>query len=215
MSLGVLLFAFVRSATACLPLIGNNRVLLAVSYVLFLFTGFIYSFTEVGGLSWVLLTAPSGKKATATAAMFSARMIGSLLGTPIGGILFDLVGWTWTNLFGTALLLLPLTLFMPVLMEPIPKVQKSEKGKINLYTSPKYLLAQFLSLVAIASMYAYITYLQPWFASVYGLSKSAYGLYFMGLLVTGFALGSGVSVKLDEILGSIPTCAASLLRTFI
>ena len=41
-------------------------------------------------------------------------------------------------------------------------------------------------------MYAYVPYLQPWFADSFGMSKSVFGLWSMALIVTGFMGGSMV-----------------------
>lgn len=50
------------------------------SSILFFLTGCVYSFTEIGGLAWILMEAPEGGKSKAMAAMMTARMIGGLVG---------------------------------------------------------------------------------------------------------------------------------------
>ena len=78
---------------------------------------FIYSFTEIGGLTWVLATAPEGYKSTAMATLMSARMSGALLGTPVGGVLFDLIGWVYTNCVCALILIVPIFVFSSTLLQ--------------------------------------------------------------------------------------------------
>ena len=75
-----MLFACVRVATACLPLLPDGDVMATATAIIFLLTGFVYSFSEIGALTWVLLTAPDGKRTTAVATLTSARVIGALIG---------------------------------------------------------------------------------------------------------------------------------------
>ena len=111
LALGISMFAVVRLMCAMLPLVGTGTPLLVASLIVFLLTGCVYAFSEVGALSWVLYTAPKGQKVPAMAALMTSRMMGALFGTPVGGILFDLIGWPLTNIVGGISLLVPLAFF--------------------------------------------------------------------------------------------------------
>ena len=77
---GVLMFAAVRVGTACLPFLPDGNAMAFFTAVLFLITGCIYSFTEVGALVYTLKAAPEGKKSVAMAALLAARMAGAIFG---------------------------------------------------------------------------------------------------------------------------------------
>ena len=192
LALGTIMFAAVRIATALLAMLPDGDVMAFAAGVVFLVTGFVYAFTEIGGLTWVLATAPEGKKSTAMATLMSARMAGALLGTPVGGVLFDLIGWIATNIVCALILIIPLAFFSSTLLQPVV-VKPESKSKLKVWTDPKFVLANAFGLVAISGMYAYVPYLQPWFAQSFGMSKSVFGIWSMVLIVTGFMGGSGVS----------------------
>ena len=114
---GLVSFAIVRVLTACMPFLPDEWIL-AYSVVVFLITGGVYAFTEVGALTWVLNTAPPGYKVKALATLVGARTVGALFGTPIGGFLFDFIGWVLTNLVGALLILAPLAYHISALKVP-------------------------------------------------------------------------------------------------
>ena len=116
---GVVLFTGVRFVTASLPLVGTGEQLLIVASAVYFLTGCIYAFAEVGALTWVLYTASPGQKVPAMAALTSARTLGAMLGTPVGGVLFDLIGWELTNFVGGLLLVAPLIVFGKDVVQPI------------------------------------------------------------------------------------------------
>ena len=120
LAVGISMFAVVRLMCAALPIFGTGAPLLGASLVVFFLTGCVYAFSEVGALSWVLYTAPKGQKVGAMAALMTARMMGAMLGTPVGGILFDFFGWPLTNVIGALSLITPLLLFRDGTPPPPP-----------------------------------------------------------------------------------------------
>lgn len=91
---GALLFCVGRVLTGLLPvLVPDGLLMLVSSCAIFLVTGCAYALSEMGALSWVLSTAPSGQKVGALAILVSSRSTGMMLGPPLGGGLFDLIGW--------------------------------------------------------------------------------------------------------------------------
>lgn len=86
------MFCLVRLATACMDffpsegdvpateLAASANVLAPLAALIFFLTGCLYSFSEIGGLAWILSISPDGSKGWTMAAMMSARMSGALLG---------------------------------------------------------------------------------------------------------------------------------------
>ncbi|KAL1527824.1 hypothetical protein AB1Y20_009206 [Prymnesium parvum] len=212
--LGTLLFATVRIGTASMGLFheedeGENGMMsLSADYlvwyssILFFLTGCVYSFTEIGGLAWILMEAPEGGKSKAMAAMMTARMIGGLVGTPLGGILFDLIGWAPTNLACTLLLLIPSAMFYKTLAQPVPQ-RAAYEANFKLYMDKKFALSNLLSLLSLAAMYAYVPYLQLFYADQFSISKSVWGLIFMVGVIVGFLVGAGSTLKVEEYMGTL------------
>lgn len=127
--LGAIAFTLVRFVTACLPFLGEGPLFIGSSSALMFTTGCIYAFTEVGGLAWVLAAAPPGQKAGAMAALMAARSMGMILGPPLGGILFDFIGFSWTCFSGALLFLVPLGMFMSTFTAPVEEKQDYPRSR--------------------------------------------------------------------------------------
>eukprot|EP00966_Prymnesium_polylepis_P170169 3933840-Prymnesium_polylepis.1 len=86
------------------------------------------------------------------------------------------------------LLLIPLVLFKDILMVPV--MEKKDDPGPNLWKNKLFLSAQCLGLSCVSAMYANVPFLQVWFYDTFGTSKSAFGLWFMGLAFVGFGVGA-------------------------
>lgn len=199
--LGSLLFCIVRVLTALLPFVPDGTPMLATSSVIFFITGCVYAFSEIGALSWVLLAAKPGEKVGAVAILVSSRAMGSMLGTPVGGVLFDLMGWSLTNIAGALILLVPLVMFSTDLSAAAPPLSTDGDPKRNALADPKYVIANLLNLIAQSGLYVIVPFMQPYFAAEFGTPKWEYGLITMFCLGVGFMGGSALSVELDKALG--------------
>ena len=124
LGVGLFLFGGIRFVCAALPLVGTGTPLLAVSLVVFFLQGCIYAFSEVGALTWVLYITPQGEKVPAVAALAGSRVLGGMLGTPLGGVLFDLIGWAPTNIVGGLLLVIPPFFFWKDVTKRIENMEK-------------------------------------------------------------------------------------------
>ena len=203
LGIGAIAFGGVRALTALLPFVPNGTPMLVCSSVIFFFTGCVYAVSEVGALSWVLLTAATGQKVGAMATLVSSRAIGSMLGTPVGGILFDLIGWSLTNIVGSAILFVPLVIFRSDFIAPLAVTQQGggEQPVKSAFRDPKYIIANALNLIAQSGLYMIAPYLQLYFADEFGTPKWVYGLIVMSCVVFGYMGGSALSVKLENAFG--------------
>ena len=79
LGLGMLGNGFLRALVGILELLPNGTPMSSTAVVLFGIIGFLYAFTEVGALSWILFDAPPGKKTAALAGMLATRNAGAML----------------------------------------------------------------------------------------------------------------------------------------
>jgi len=91
----------------------------------------------------------------------------------------------------------PLLFFGPTLMVPFVPTDEPPTTK-KLWLDPKFLLINLISLIGMTSMFAYVPYLQPWFADSFGISKTAYGFITMFLVIAGFIAGSAIAPMLES-----------------
>ena len=115
---GVAAFAAVRASCAILPFLGNGVSLFVPTAALFLVTGLTYALAEIGGMAFVLSSAPPGKKVAAFGVLVGSRSVGSLIGPPLGGGLFNTCGFSLTMLISALLLLGPLMAVSGELLVP-------------------------------------------------------------------------------------------------
>lgn len=202
LAIGALLFCVVRILTALLPFIPDGTPMLVSSCAIFFITGCVYALSEIGALSWVLATAPSGQKIAAMAVLVSSRTLGMMLGTPVGGILFDLMGWSLTNVAGALILLVPLGFYRDQFFgKPARGSDTTAQTTGNALNSPKYVIVNIINLIAMANTYVIVPYMQPYFATAFGTPKWGYGVATMFCLFVGFMGGSALSVELEKALG--------------
>lgn len=212
--IGALTFGGVRVLTAFLPLISNGTPMLVCSSILFFVTGCVYAFSEVGALAWVLLAAPSGHKVEAMGVLVSSRALGAMLGTPVGGLLFDFVGWSPTNAIGALILFAPLAVYRNDFFNAPESKQDGDRDgtrmQQNALRDPRYVLANVFNLIAQSGLYMIVPYLQPYFAQQYGTPKWAYGLIAMLCLLVGYMGGSTLAVQLNAVHGYQTAVAVGL-----
>jgi len=202
---GLALFGITRFLTAALPIFGTGTPLLSASLFVFFLQGCVYAFSEVGALTWVLYTAPPGKKTSAIGALTAARMMGGLLGTPVGGILFDVIGWVPTNILGGILLILPLYFVYDEVVKPIEALAtESESGK-QLWDMPKFAVVIGVNLIGLTITYAPVPFVQPFFKSSYGIGLSLFGIIFAVITFVSFGGGAALAPTMEEKFGSVDT----------
>ena len=189
LGLGVVLFLLTRFVTALLPLF-SGALLVLIAWVLMILQGAVYAFTEVGGLSWVLMAAPPGQKTGAMSVLVMSRSVGMVVGPPLGGILFDFFGFSWTCIIGGLLLVAPLLNSYDVFNAPIVQ-REPPPSRGNILNLTKVRLVGIISCAGIAGTYSFVPYLQPYFEAHYGIGKAVYGLITM-LSIVGLMVGSGV-----------------------
>ena len=206
MVLGTLAFAAQRILTACLPLLPDGTPMVYGASAVFLLNGVIYAFSEIGSLTWVLLMAPSGQKVAAMGTMIASRGIGTALGQPVGGVLFDLIGWVPTNVVCAIGLCIPLFVFRDDLLAspavtPDDESRASKVQHKNALYDVRYVLANLFNVAGQTAMYSWVPYLQPYYASEYGAPKWMYGLIAMVCVIIGY-MGMATTVdSLDAALG--------------
>ena len=158
--------------------------------------------TAAGSL--VMRAAPPGRESDSMGWLEAARGLGSLLGPPVGGLLYDLSGWEppFLTSGGVALLLLiPLALFVPA---PAPSCEQSKPpiSMASLFcTVPE---AMAMATLITTSLVA-VSFLQPTLAvytahTPFFLSAGAVGLLF-GLLTLSYICVSIVSGALASRIG--------------
>ena len=141
--------------------------------------------------------------------MYASQPRGMPWQTPFGGILFDSIGWEYTNLACSAILLLPLLAFSSTVCAPVPP-KASESSHLKIWQSPKFVAVNFIGLVALAGMYAYVPYLQPFFARQFGVGKTGYGLIMMGAMIVGFMSGNVASIAIEQSFGTLTSLGVGL-----
>jgi len=202
---GLVLFGITRFLTAALPIFGGGNPLLAASLVVFFLQGCVYAFSEVGALTWVLYMAAPGKKTTAIGALTASRMMGGLLGTPVGGILFDLVGWVPTNIIGGLLLLAPVYFVYDAVVQRMEKMETETDSGKQLWDMPKFAVVLGVNLISLTVMYAPVPFLQPFFKNHYGIGLSLFGLIFAVVTFVSFGGGAALSPIIEEKMGNVKT----------
>jgi len=152
----------------------------------------------------VLYTAAPGKKTSALAALTASRMLGSMLGTPVGGVLFDLIDWAPANILGGLTLLLPLIAFFKDVTARVEKMEVESDSGLQFFQMPKFVVANLMALLSLIITYVPVPFLQPYFSNTYGISKSLFGLIFFGVVMLGVGGATAAGPVLEEKIGTVP-----------
>ncbi|GGK61219.1 MFS transporter [Planomonospora parontospora subsp. parontospora] len=159
----------------------------------------IGGFWSIGaGLAGRLM--PPHAVGTATAVIFSAVPLGSVLGVPAGTFIGDLIGWRAAFLVLAVLAILVLAALM-LLLPPLPAYQvTSPRVLLDLLRTRgchRALLATFLIVLAHFGTYTYIT---PFLQDVAGLPPAAVGAVLLAYGIAGiagnFLVGKAVATRL-------------------
>ncbi|MFC4121748.1 MFS transporter [Nonomuraea zeae] len=178
-----LLMAVLATADVLAAVAGSYGVML-VSRVLVGLT--IGGFWSIGaGLAGRLV--PPASVGTATAVIFSAVPLGSVLGVPAGTFIGHLAGWRTAFLVLAALAVLVLGALL-VLLPPLPAQQVTSPrvllGLLRLSGTRTALLATFLIVLAHFGTYTYVT---PFLQDVTSLPPAAVGAVLLAYGAAGIA----------------------------
>ena len=210
---GILAFGATRIIAAFLPFVPAGPTLTIASLLIFLITGLTYAFAEVGAVAWTLNCAPNGKKTVAYATMVGSRAVGAMLGPPLGGALYSNIGFVWTMLAGSLLLIAPVAINATELLKPQEDsaVALTAAKTGNILVNKSCLLAVCLNGVGGTCMFFVQPFIEPFFEENYGLSEWQYGLVAAAAVVP-FIVGSIVADPLEKIMG---TAAAIMIGLVI
>lgn len=196
--LTMLSFAWVQR----LPAVGHSFTIAAIG--LRALQGVACTAMDTAAGSFVMRTAPTGRESDAIGWLEAARGFGSLLGPPVGGLLFQMapmpVGWELPFLVPGAvamLLLVPVAIYVPRIPTDSSTAQQlaAPVGVAQLFFAVPEAMA--MAMLIVTSIVA-VSFLQPTLAvytsATFNLSSGLCGLLFGGLtlayIVTSVGSGS-------------------------
>ncbi|MGV9778058.1 MFS transporter [Streptosporangium sp. NPDC003464] len=148
---------------------------------------------------------PAGQAGTATAVIFSAVPLGSVLGVPAGTFIGHLAGWR-TAFVVMGVLALGVLLALIVLVPPLPAVQVTRLKVLGgLFRSPGVRVGLVLTVLIVTAHFGTYTYVTPFLRQVTGVSPD---------LITVFLLVYGVAGIVGNFVAGV-TVTRRLRATFI
>jgi MFS family permease len=137
------------------------------------FIGATWAFTEVTGLTWVMLSVPPAERTGAMAALTSARSLGNLVGPALGGAIYALGGLMLAVLSGIALLLAATLFYKPQILgsEFTPTGDLAASAKGSILKDPATAACFVVLGIVFTSMMVYVPFLEPFFRDTFGLGE--------------------------------------------
>ncbi|MEV1168235.1 MFS transporter [Nonomuraea sp. NPDC049784] len=191
----------VLAAADVLAAVGNSYWIMLISRVLVGLT--IGGFWSIGaGLAGRLV--PPAAVGTATAVIFSAVPLGSVLGVPAGTFIGHIAGWRIAFLVLAALAILVLAALL-VLLPPLPAHQvTSARVLLDLLRNRGAKIALLTTFLIVLAHFGTYTYVTPFLEHVTGLHSAAVSVVLLAYGIAGIA-GNFLAGK---------AAAASLRHTF-
>jgi MFS family permease len=204
-------YAFTR--ILCIGLIFvPQSILYPVCCVLFLITGLIWAVDEVSATAWVMLSVSSAEKRSgAIGYMVGGRMLGSLLGPGLGGMLFSLGGLWLPFAVGLVVLLLIQQYGKSLFQSSVNYVDFDPFAKGSILRHTPVLLALIVFTVVMSVFCSQLMWQQIWMLYHYHMATWEYGLMFTVLLLLMAVFMAVVVSQADRIMGSVPAILFGLL----
>jgi DHA1 family inner membrane transport protein len=201
------LFIFGNTASALVP---NHELLLAARFTAGLPHGVFFG---IGAVVAAGLVAPE-KRGRALSIVLVGVPMANIVGSPLGTLLGQTVGWRWTFIVvaGIGLLgLVCLAALIPVQPEP---GRGSVRGELGIFKRPQVWLAYAVVVFGFAGTSSFYTYIQPLVTHVSGYTPTA-ATALLALAGAGMSVGTMLGGRLADwpvrtICGALLALALSL-----
>lgn len=177
----------------------------------FLVTGMCWAVTEVSAAAWVLTSVNAEHRVTAMGYMLGARILGSIIGPALGGILFDIGGLWMPFSFGFFILITVQQYGKPFFTEEVEYEEMKAFAKGSILRHIPVLICAIVSTAVASGFACQAVWQEIVMLERYRMWLWEYGLLFTVLMVLIGAFMATVVPAADKMLGPVPAILFGLL----